>query len=247
MRFWEGQMKVKIAAVLAAAAALTFTAAGSASAHPLGSANQRESALPPQVSGQRLASALLPVSAFGNDLHFENALNSGPKLTTTKAKDHVSSMSCANFEDYFNVSKFGDTAAAWVDYSNPDWRSQYPNTVALGVELVRQFATDAAAATFYGQTRAKYAACQSFTEPVLNATGTVNRSPVANTKVNGDKAFEVAQPLSLAGYVQTPLYYNWLFVLAGTNVYYFTDVAGTNDEPSTALMTKLIHRVQALY
>ena len=238
-------MKVKIAAVLAAAAALTFTAAGSAAARPLGSANQRESALPPQVSGQRLASALLPVSAFGNDLHFENALNSGPKLTTTKAKDHVSSMSCANFEDYFNISKFGDTAAAWVNYSNNDWYSQYPNSVAYGVELVRQFATDAAAATFYGQTRAKYVACQSFTEPVFSITGTVTSSSVTNTKVSGDKAFVVIQPLTLPGY--DPVYYNWLFVLAGTNVYYFSDVAGTNDEPSTALMTKLIHQVQALY
>ena len=238
-------MKVKIVAVLAAAAALSVTAAGSAAAAPLGSANQHESAAVTQVNGLKLKTAMLPISAFGNDEAFVGALNSGPKLTTTKIKDHVASMSCANFEDYFNISKFGDTAAAWVNYSNNDWYSQYPNSVAYGVELVRQFATDAAAATFYGQTRAKYVACQSFTEPVLNITGTVTSTSVANTKVSGDEAFVVTQRLTARGY--DPLYDNWLFVLAGTNVYYFSDVAGTNDEPSTALMTKLIHQVQALY
>lgn len=240
-------MKVKIAAVLAAVAALSFTAVSSASAQPLGSANQHESAAPRQVTGHRLATALLPLAAFGRDLNFDSALNSGSKLTTTRIKDHVSSMSCANFQNSPNLSVFGDTATAWLHYSNNDWGSQYPNTVVLGSEDARQFATDAAAATFYAQSRAKYVACQSFNEDFLFGPGTVSSSSVVNTKVSGDKAFVVTQPIVLADYLQTPLYDNWLFVLAGTDVYYFFDLAGTNDEPSTTLMSELIHRVQALY
>ena len=240
-------MKMKIVAVLAAAAALSITAAGTAAATPLGPANQHESAAVTQVNGLKLKTAMLPISAFGNDEAFVQASNSGPKLQTTRIKDHVASMSCTNFEGYIHLSVFGDTAGAWVNYSNSDWRSQYPNAVYYGIEYVLQFATDAAAATFYGQARAKYAACQSFNEPVNDYTGTVNGSSIANTKVSGDKAFVVTQPIVFSGYLQYPLYYNWLFVLAGTNVYYFSDVAGTNDKPSTALMTKLIHQVQALY
>jgi len=238
-------MKVKIVAVLAAAAALTFAAVSSAAAQPLGSANQHEPAAVTQVNGLQLKTALLPISAFGRDEAPDGGLNSGPKLATTTIKLHVASLSCVNFEEDYNISKYGDTAAAWQRYYNSDWISQFPNSVADGIEFVRQFATDAAAATFYGQTRAKYVACQSFTEPVLNITGTVTSTSVANTKVSGDKAFVVTQPITAPHFY--PVYYNWLFVLAGTNVYYFSDVAGTNDEPSTALMTKLIHRVQALY
>jgi hypothetical protein len=240
-------MKIKIAAVLAAVAALTFTAAGSAAAQPLVSANQREAAHSPQVNGLRLASAMLPVSAFGDDVAFNQAFNSGSKLQTTRIKDHVPSMSCKNFEGYIYISKFGDTAGAWVNYDNSDWVSQYPDAFVYGDEYVLQFATDAAAATFYGQARAKFVACKSFTEPIGSLAGTVNDVSVTNTKVSGNKAFVVTQSVVLAGYPNLRFYYNWLIVLAGTEVYHFSDLAGNNDEPSTTLMTKLIHRVQALY
>src|SRR5438067_12790972 len=54
---------------------------------------------PVQVSGTKLKSALLPASSFGSDFKFLGAASSGKRLWHMKAKDHVSSMSCANFED----------------------------------------------------------------------------------------------------------------------------------------------------
>jgi len=235
-------MKVKIVGVLLAAAALSFTTAGSAAAH------SAEPAAPPQVNGVRLQAAMLPPSSFGTDVSFVQALNSGSKLTSTHIKDHVSSMSCANFEDTTRISVWGDTAGAYLNYQNPHWQSQYPNAILFGDEEVLQFATVASATTFYGQVRAKFAACGSFSEPFDRIfTATVQSVKVVKTTVKGDTAFEVTQGVTLAGFKTTPFYFVDLYVVAGTDVYSFYDSAGTNDEPSPTLMTKFIHQVQALY
>jgi len=238
-------MKITIAAVLAAAAALTFTAVGSAAAQPLGSANQHESAAPPQVNGVRLQAAMLPPSAFGSGFTFDEALNSGAKLHSTRIKDHVPSMSCNAFEDEIYVSVFGDTAGAVLRYTNPAWPSSYPGTIVLGDEYVLQFATDAAAATFYGQIQAKYAACTTLTQPFFNTTAEIDTLSVVKTTISGDKAFVVSQRLMAPGY--KVFYLPYLYVVAGTNVYDLHDVSGTNDDPSQALMKELMQRVQALY
>jgi len=70
---------------------------------------------------------------------------------------------------------------------------------------------------------------------------------VANTKVSGYRAFVVTESASLSGFFIRPLYFNVLYVVAGTNVYSLWDYSGTNDEPFPALMRTLIHRIQALY
>jgi hypothetical protein len=229
-------MKVKIVAVLAAATALSFTAVGSAAAQPLA---------PAQVNGVRLQAAMLPPSAFGSGYTFDEALNSGTKLQSTHAKDHVPSMSCNAFEDKVYVSSFGDTAGAVLRYSNPNWFSSYPNTVVDGDEYVLQFATNAAAATLYSQAQAKYAACSTLNEPFFKTTAEVDTLSVAKTTVSGNKAFVVIQRLQAPGY--KVLYLVYLYVVSGTNVYDLSDISGTNDEPSHTLMSQLIHRVKALY
>jgi len=232
-------MKVKIVAVLAAATALSFTAVGSAAAQPLGPAQ------PAQVNGVRLQAAMLAPSAFGSGYTFEEALNSGTKLQSTHAKDHVPSMSCNAFEDKVYISSFGDTAGAVLRYSNPNWFSSYPNTVVQGDEYVLQFATNAAAATFYSQAQAKYAACSTLNEPFFKTTAEVDTLSVAKTTISGNKAFVVTQRLTAPGY--KVLYLLYLYVVSGTDVYDLSDISGTNDEPSHALMSQLIHRVKALY
>jgi hypothetical protein len=238
-------MKVKIAAVLAATTALAFTTVGSAAAQSLGPANQHESAAPAQVSGVRLQTAMLPTSAFGSDFTFSEALNSGSKLQSSKAKHHPSSMSCNAFEGRVYIGTFGDTAGVVSRYSNPDWPSEFPNTILLGDQYVLQFVSDSAAATFYSQAQAKYAACETLTEPFINTTAEVDTLSVTKTTVSGDKAFVVTQREIAPGY--KTLYLLYLYVVSGTNVYDLSDVSGTNDEPSTKLMKELIHRVQALY
>jgi hypothetical protein len=241
-------MKFKIVAVIAAALALSSATAGSAGARPLGSVNQPKSARPPQVNGVRLQAAMLPPSAFGTDFTFSEALNSGARLMSTRIKDHVPSMSCGAFEGRVYISAFGDTAGADVRYSNPDAASAYPDTIFLGDQYVLQFATAASAVTFYSQARAKYAACVSLTEPFIGTyTASVDTLSVTKTSVGGNQAFLVTQYISVPGYFEKPLYLLYLYVVAGTDVYGLSDAGGTNDEPSPALMSNLIHRVQALY
>jgi hypothetical protein len=244
-------MKVKIVAVLAATTALAFTAAGSAAAQTLGPANQHESAAAAQVTGVRLQTAMLPTSAFGPDIKFSEALNSGAKLRSTQVHDHVPSMSCSAFDGAAStISVFGDTAAAEVRYSNPDAASAYPNTIVNADQRVLQFATVAAADTFYSQARSKYTGCVSFVEsfPGAPRPAAVDLRSVAKTTVSGHQAFVVIQYLQVPGLFGEPSFYHlYLFVVAGTNVYDFYYTSGTNDTPSSALMSDLIHRVQALY
>ncbi len=88
-------MKARLVAAVVTAA-LSFAAAGPAGAQPLRHSDNHKSA-PPQVTGSRLQSALLPPSAFGPDFTFSASLNAGGKLQTTRAKYHVPSMSCSAF------------------------------------------------------------------------------------------------------------------------------------------------------
>jgi hypothetical protein len=238
-------MKVKIVAVLAATTALAFTTAGSAAAQSLGPANQHESAAAAQVTGVRLQTAMLPTSAFGSDFKFSEALNSGSKLQSSRAKHHPSSMSCNAFEGRVYIGTFGDTAGVVSRYSNPDWPSEYPNTILLGDQYVLQFVSSSAATTFYNRAEAKYAACKTLSEPFIKTTAEVDTLSVTKTTVSGDKAFVVTQREIAPGY--KVLYLLYLYVVSGTDVYDLSDVRGTADEPSTKLMKELIHRVQALY
>jgi hypothetical protein len=239
-------MKFRIVAVIAATAALSFATAGSAAAQPL--ANQHKSAKPPQVTGARLQTAMLPGSAFGPTFTFSGSYNSGRKLLSTRAVDHVPSMTCTAFEGGVYASGFGNTAGAVVRYLNPDADSGYPETIFGVDQYMLQFATAAAAATFYSQARAKYTACVSLTEPFFGSyTASVDNLSVTKTTVNGDQAFLVIQHIMVPGFFVYPLYYLYLYVVTGTNVYDLTEVSGTDDEPSPVLMVELIHRVQALY
>jgi hypothetical protein len=240
-------MKVRLVAVVAAVTALSFTAVSSAAAQPLGFASQHKSTSSPQVDGVQLQAAMLPPSAFGADFTFLEALNSGAKLQSTRAKDHVPGMTCSAFEGRVYISAFGDTAGADVRYSNPDPKPTYPDTIFLGDEYALQFATAATAATFFSQIQAKYATCVFLTAPFGNYTATIDTLSVTKTTISGDRAFLVTQHIEVPGYFQKPLYLLYLYVVAGTNVYDISDASGVNDEPSPGLMTDLIHRIQALY
>jgi hypothetical protein len=238
-------MKVKIVAVVAAAAALTITAAGSAAAAPLGSANEHVSAAARQVNGLRLQASMLPASAFGPTITRTDGQNTGAKLLSTHAKYHVSSMGCAKFELSAFDMGFGNTAGAWVRLGNPDVDAQYPETIDAAFESVFQFATVKAATTFQNQARSKFAACGSFTDSSGNFWRTLS---VAKTTVSGHQAFLVTQQFTGPSYPFGAWWWEFnLYVVAGTNVYNIYEENGTNDVPSTALMSKLIHQVQALY
>jgi len=252
-------MKFKpIAAIVAAAGlslvtALSLTTAGSAAAAPLAQPKQHKPAPPPQVTGNRLQSALLPGSAFGDGFTASDLHSTGRRLLSTRAFLNVPRMSCSNFEAFFYYAGFGNTAGTIGFETNPNPFPAYPNTVLYGAQNVLQFASTKTATSFFGQERAKYSACQSFSEPNPGDTNPgggrleVTTMSVAKTTISRDQAFVVTQLVDLSEIPGLTFYNNTLVVLAGTNVYEFWNLSGTNDEPSPALMAKLISRTQALY
>jgi hypothetical protein len=244
-------MKFRTVVVTAAVAALSFAAAGSAAAQTLGPSLQRMPASPPQVTGSTLLRGLLSPSAFGAGFTFGASLNSGGKLLSTHADKHVSGMSCNGFQGTQWVSGFGNTAGVAEEYKNPNWS---PRSLGIyyGFEDVLQFATTAAAATYFNQADAKYSSCREFTEPNPGDTrpggGTydVNTLGISKTTVRGDRGFAATQQIALSEAPGITLYIDVLYVVAGGNVYSLWDVNSSNDEPSTADMSSLIHRIQAL-
>jgi hypothetical protein len=235
-------VKIRVVTAVMAAAVLWFATAGPATAQPFG-----QKAGPPQVTGTQLWTAILPLSAFGSGFTFLKSLRTGDKLESTKVKLHVPSMSCSTFASEIYIAGLGNTAAVAVKYFNPAWLPTYPNTIIEGEEYVLQFAGSATATAFYNQVRAKYVACGYFDTTSFLGPSIVDTLSVAPTSVSGDRAFVVTQRLSAPGIFEGELYLVYLWVVAGTNVYNTGVLSGTNDEPSPALMSTLIHRVQALY
>jgi hypothetical protein len=215
-----------------------------ATAIPAGAAKPRV----PQVNGDLLLYALVPNSQFGSSFSSSGSYTTGRKLLSTRAKDHVPSMSCGGFEEATRVGVYGDTAGAWDEFDNPNWRSQLP-TVVYGVQGVNQFASDAAAMTFYRQALAKYQACTNFTESGNSTdTGAISVSATAVTKtlIGKNLAFQVVQDVAVSASSGTQFYLNKLWVVSGADVYSFWDLSATNDEPWPSLMAELIQRVQRL-
>ncbi len=249
----DALVRYRTLTVMIATAALTLVAAGGAAAQPLGPLGEDKPNPPPQVTGSRLVTAMLPPAAFGDGFRFTSSLNTGSKLLPTRVTVRVPSLRCDAFVLLRTwVSGFGNTAGADENYSNTQPWANYPNTVFYGVEAVLQFATTAAATAAFGQFDAKYAACRSFTSPnpgdSVPGGGNflVNLMSLSKTTVGRDLAFAATFTVALSEVPGITLYVNALYVVSGTNVYHIFDVSGTNDEPS-ALVTRLVGQVQALY
>jgi len=240
------------AAALASSVALSLAAAGPAAAQPAGTASQHPAA-PKQITGSRLQAGLLPASAFGAGFTVQTSLNTGGKLLSTGITLHVPTASCSQFEGEIYVSGFGNTAGALDLYVNPNAATERPEAIINGSQAVLQFAAAGSATTFFSQAHAKYASCQSFSEPNPTDTsaggGTWQISTLgeSNTTVGGNQAFTVTQAIAPSETPGRTQYIDVLYVVSGTNVYSMWQYSGTNDEPSPALMGKLISKVQGLY
>jgi hypothetical protein len=232
-----------VAAAAVVALGLSVTTARPAGATPLSA---------PQVNGKVLQYALLPDSAFGDSYSSYYILNSGAKMRSTKKITYyIPRMTCANFEGYVFAWGFGNTAGAFDQFWNPNWELDQPALI-YGSQEVLQFATVGAATTFYDQDLAEYRACQTFTEPNPGdhnpggGTVEVSATVVSKTIFGRNLAFQVTQDSALSEESGQSSYVNTLVVVSGIDVYTFWDLSGTNDEPSPALMTELIHNVQQL-
>jgi hypothetical protein len=239
-------MKVKGIAVAVAAAALSLGVAGSAMASPLSGKPKP----PPQVTGSRLASALLPASSFGDGFTATGRLNTGNRYWSTRASIKPSTLSCATFEEYIFVGGFGDTAGAVSGFENPNPAiADFPNIVLVGDQAVLQFKTTQQAASFYNQAYAKYQKCSAFTEsdPADNTSIELTTQSLSGTTINKNKAFQLIQHADVASLPALSFYQNTAVVLSGANVYTIDDLNGTNDPISASLLAALINHVQALY
>jgi hypothetical protein len=240
-------VKFKVIAAIAMATAAATTAlslgmAGSALAAPL------KSKPAPQVTGTRLQSALLPVSAFGDGFSLLGHLNTGSSLWSTRAFLKVSRLSCANFETYIYVGGFGDTAGATAGFINPNPAfADFPNVILAGDQAVLQFKTTQAAASFYNQAYAKYNQCSGFTESDPDFSFELTNQSLSATTIDNNKAFQLIQYVDLSSMPALNFYQNTAVVLDGTNIYVMDDLNGTNDPVSTSLLGELINHVQALY
>jgi hypothetical protein len=238
-------MKFRIVAFAVAAAILSFTAATPALASPAAAGLPvKHKPAPPQVNGRQLAAALLPAGDFGSGFVFGASEDTGKKLLSTKHPGHVSSLSCYNFYNNQITGGVGNTAGAASRYTNPSPSdSGYPATIFWGFQDVLQFSTSASAKAYFGQEQAKYSACTSFLIPNPGSSPyLVSLTGVTRTTVDGDSAFWVTA--EAGGGIA---YLNVLCVVANTDTYSFWQIAATENEPSVALMTSLLHRVHALY
>ena len=255
-------MKLRLRSMAAAAAVaalalggISVATAGTAGAQTLGHPKKHKPKPKPvpQIVGKRLLTGLLKPGAFGDEFGTFYTAQTGNSLWPSKARYSVASMSCANFEDYSFIPRFGETALAQEGFYNPSPYASYPNDVVEGIQDVSQFATAKAASTFYNQSLAKYKACGSFSEPNPGDDNPGGGSfDVANmslrtTKVAKNQGFVTIQQVAFSEAQGISFYGNTLTVLAGTNVYQFYEVSGTNDEPSPTLMNQLIGQVQKLY
>jgi len=250
-------MKFKIAAAaaalgLAAVGAGAVAVAGSAVAQPSARDSQLKTAVP-QISGARLQTGLLPASAFGAGFTLSTTLNTGSSLLSNPTAPNVPAMSCSTFEGKIYVSGFGNSAGALAKYVNPNAAMQRPEAIIQGFQDVIQFATASAATTFFTAARAKYTACQSFSEP--NPTDTnpgggtfqISTLGMSKTTVSGDAAFSVTQQIALSETPGATEFVDVLYAVAGTDVYSMWQQSGTNDEPSPTVMGNLIKKIQGLY
>lgn len=254
--------KTAMAAISAGvAAALSLSAAGAATATPAsqhshgGKPKHHTKPKPkpyPQVTGSRLATALLPASAFGDGFQAWGIQSTGGSVRSSKAAITPGKLSCTTFETLSILGPWGDTAGAQDGVVNTSADiSSFPSLLLDGFQSVKQFASPAAATTFYNQVAAKYGACQSVTLPVpdVEGGGTEDLTDQSLTKIMVGKyhAFSLIQSDVLSNFATLTFYRAVTVVLAGTNVYTVYETDGTNDPVSPDLIGKLVSRVQGLY
>jgi hypothetical protein len=246
-------MRFRTVMAAAAAAAVSLAAAGSAAAQTLGHQVHRMPASPAQVTGSRLAEALLPASAIGADFKSASPSDTGGKLLSTRILQTPGSLSCGSFVNNPYYKYWGNTAGAATAYFNSNWIGTWPFSRYSVGQVVVQFATDNAASTYFNRAYAKFVACGSFfvPNPSDNAPGggsyNVSDNGTSKTSVSGHQAFELSEAWVPSENSRITYYIGVLYAVSGTNVYYLYEIIGTNDVPSSGLMSQLIDRVQALY
>ena len=232
-------LRTKVVASIAfATSAFLLAPAAQAATHPV------------QVSGAKLKSALLPASAFGSGFKVLGASSSGKSLWHQTPAKRVATISCANFETQ-GLTRYGESAVATSAILNNGTTNitSLSNLNLLYDQTVYQFPSAKAAAAFYNQAHAKFAACKSFSETVSGGPGgklTFTLKSIAKTKVGTHQAFKIAQGVGGADIPGVSLNFETLVTVAGADVFVVVDFTTANQPVPAKTMLKLVDRVGAL-
>jgi hypothetical protein len=158
-------------------------------------------------------------------------------------------MSCTNFENQ-GLTSYGESAVATSATIN-NGTTAAPTLSNLNIlydQTVYQFPSTKAAATFYSQAKAKYAACKSFTAFASGGSGktTITLKSLAKTKVGSYKAFQVVQSLGDSAIPEVPVNLETLVTVEGADVFVVIDFTTSNHQVPAKTMLKLVNRVKAL-
>jgi len=149
---------------------------------------------PVQVTGKQLKSALLPASDFLPGYRVEGEDDSGRNLEhLTLFK--VPSMSCQNF--WLVIGAAGGVGETAFASDLIDTRSTSVTVVENFTQIVYQFASTHAAASFYSQLNAKYRSCRTVTQSD-GVGGSLRRTVRSQSKqrVGGHQAVQLVESQS---------------------------------------------------
>lgn len=199
-----------------------------------------------QVTGTQLASALLPISAFGSGYVRFPVLDSGRSLGRPAYPD-VGAVSCPLYSVLLGESDLpGDPGYGFGATANATEEDLGGGRTYR--QSVYQFASQRAAAALFAQTYAKYANCRSFAFSGVR----VRLESESKTRVGGYQAFLVRLLVSYPGAVSAPPPYpeEALFAIDGDEAFVMNVGTRTAGAPLSttlaALTVRLIDRARAL-
>jgi hypothetical protein len=231
-----------LAATIAITAGLSLAMMGTASAASLGhpKSHPKPKAVT-QLTGQQLAKALLPGSAFGFGDTTHEESDTGKHLVSTQGS--VSAFPCAVL---LEVPLVGQTAVAA--------NSMASGGTDFGTQSISQFKSGSTAWWYYGQLKAKFNSCVSYSGTTKGSDQTgpltlsIDLQSVSSTKVGSNSAFTVTQVVEVSdsfGDVTESL--NTTVVSSGRDVYVIWEMNTTNTPIPNSLLGSLVSRTQALY
>ena len=191
---------------------------------------------PPQVTGVKLASALLPATAFPSGFTVTAHSDSGRHLETAPARYHLGVMTCVRFATSSGQSGFGETATA------SDVRGRLFGGFSTGSsesfrQMVYQFASARAARSYFQGLQTIAGKCGAWR---LQGPGGSSPSAGAASASADGASLQVSASLSTqAGTAQLQA----LVVLNGADVFEVDAAALNRDVPATPALDSLAHQL----
>jgi hypothetical protein len=194
---------------------------------------------PPQFTGTKLSSALLPSADFpGFSVYPAGTYNTGSGVGDDQVSYYLDLMSCADYAKNFGNPGFGETALAlnMLDNGSGQWFNQE----------IMQFTAPAGAMDYLAHTEQLLARCPSFSATLQEGTNHFRVQVSTAPPVSGHQAILVKQSTASPETVE-----DQLFVADGADVCFVADMGfGAPMPPSPSLRSlaaKLVSKASALH